>query len=78
MPALKPMLCQIDDQGRLILPEEMVRELQSKGLRTAILFGGTDGHRLEFYPDEVTAKAVMLAREDMQEHHEVYEGLAKR
>lgn len=78
MTPLRPSLCQIDDQGRLTLPEHVVRELQAKGLRCAILSEGAGGFRLEFHPDSEAAQAIVLALEDMAQHPEVYEALAKR
>ena len=78
MPApAKPKLCQIDDQGRLVFPEEVVRDLISKGFKAAILSEGAGGFRLEFYQDRDAARAIVFALEDMARHPEVYEALSK-
>lgn len=73
----EPRLCPIDDRGRLILSDDVARELQGKGMRAAVLSGGPDGYRLEFFPDEIAAKALMIALIHMEEHPEVYRVLAK-
>jgi hypothetical protein len=74
---VKTYLCHIDEEGRLVLPEEVADVLKSKGIQAAILSCGSDAFRLEFFPDSDTATAFMAALEDMDNHREVYEALAK-
>lgn len=77
MEIVRRYLCHINDEGRLVFPQEVTGVLKSKGLQAAILSCGSDAFRLEFFPDSDTAAAFMAALEDMDKHREVYEALAK-
>jgi hypothetical protein len=69
------VICHVDDQGRLTLPDEIVREITAQGHRTALLSPVADGYCLKFYADDV-AKALQVAREGMEKYAEVFQALA--
>lgn len=72
---MKPTLCQIDDLGRLFLPEDVTRELQADGFRTAVLSNGREGQNLHFYEDEI-ARQIWAGTKSMDDYREVFQALA--